>query len=55
MFENKVHLNNGGLKLPHKGDQWIAVEFAATGFDKGKLEYLNKVRIHQQVCSGPIC
>ena len=49
MFGIKGHLNNGGLKLPRKGDQWIIVKFAAAGFGKDKLELLNKVRVHQQV------
>ena len=46
MFVIKVHLNDGGLKLSRKGDQWIMVKFVAPGFDKDTLERLNKVRIH---------
>ena len=49
IFEIKVHLYNGGLRLPRKGDQWIMVKFAEAGVGKDKLEQLNKVRIHQQV------
>ena len=49
MFGIKVHLNDGGLKLPRKGDQWIIVKFAATGFGKDELERLNKVRVHKQI------
>ena len=45
-FGINIHLNNGGLKLPRKGDQWIMVKFAAAGFGKDKLARLNRVRIH---------
>ena len=38
MFGIKVHLNDRGLKLPCKGDQWIMVKFAAADFGKDKLE-----------------
>ena len=49
MFGIKVHLNDGGPKLPCKGDQWITVKFAAAGFGTDKLERLNTIRIHQKV------
>ena len=49
MFGIQVHINDGELKLPRKGDQWIMVKFAAAGFGKDELERLNKVRVHQQV------
>ena len=48
-FGIKVHINNGGFKLPRKQDQWIMVKFAAAGFNKDELERLSKVRLHQQV------
>ena len=49
MFGITVHLNDGGVKLPRKGDQWIMVKFAVAGFGKDELERLNKVRVQQQV------
>ena len=48
-FKVALEFNVPSLRLPQERDMWIMKVFEQKGFSADDLEWLNKVRLHQQV------